>query len=82
MRLALKGLEKWLLKDGLKVYFFMHCPEEQHSPANARALQRILQQRALAVLALLCGAAALALDADLAVLAPSAHAYSSQVHQG
>lgn len=43
-------LEEWVghvtnwLKAGVKVYFFVHCPEEARSPGNARLFQKLLEQ--------------------------------------
>ena len=33
------------LDAGKQVYFFMHCPQEEHSPANARTFQQLLEAR-------------------------------------
>ena len=43
-------LERWAidvsqwLEDGVPVYFFCHCPQEEHSPGYARALHTLLQR--------------------------------------
>lgn len=43
-------LEEWVkwvdrtLQQGTEVYFFVHCPVEEHSPQNARDFQRLLEQ--------------------------------------
>lgn len=43
-------LEEWVrivdrdLKQGTRVYFFVHCPVEDHSPTNARYFQQMLEQ--------------------------------------
>lgn len=43
-------LEEWVtyvsdwLRAGVKVYFFVHCPEEARSPGNARLFQKLLEQ--------------------------------------
>jgi uncharacterized protein YecE (DUF72 family) len=43
-------LEEWVryvadwVRSGVKVYFFVHCPEEARSPANARLFQKLLEQ--------------------------------------
>lgn len=40
-----KLLDAWL-RSGTQVYFFVHCPIEEHSPTNAREFQHLLQQQA------------------------------------
>jgi uncharacterized protein YecE (DUF72 family) len=43
-------LEEWTtqvdtwLRGGVRVYFFVHCPEEARSPSNARLFQGLLEQ--------------------------------------
>ena len=43
-------LEEWVryvadwVRSGVKVYFFVHCPEEARSPGNARLFQKLLEQ--------------------------------------
>jgi uncharacterized protein YecE (DUF72 family) len=37
------------LSQGVRVYFFVHCPEEARSPATSRAFQHLLEQRGAAV---------------------------------
>lgn len=42
-------LQEWVqqvsqwLSQGIQVYFFVHCPIEEHSPSNARDFQRLLE---------------------------------------
>jgi uncharacterized protein YecE (DUF72 family) len=44
-------LEEWRvrvdtwLRQGTRIYFFVHCPIEEHSPGTARAFQRMLEQQ-------------------------------------
>lgn len=38
------GLVKQWLQQGIRIYFFVHCPVEKHSPANARYFQHLLEQ--------------------------------------
>ncbi|XGV98460.1 MAG: DUF72 domain-containing protein [Leptolyngbya sp. BL-A-14] len=44
-------LEEWVtrvdqwLQQGTRIYFFVHCPVEERSPANARYFQTLLEQR-------------------------------------
>jgi len=51
-------LEEWLalvaqwLQQGTRIYFFVHCPVEERSPANARHFQSLLEQRGVPVPAL------------------------------
>jgi uncharacterized protein YecE (DUF72 family) len=48
-------LEEWVgivdryLKQGIRVYFFVHCPIEEHSPATAKHFQHLLEQQGIAV---------------------------------
>jgi len=48
-------LEEWLalvaqwLQQGTRIYFFVHCPVEERSPANARHFQSLLEQRDIPV---------------------------------
>jgi len=37
-------IHDWL-DEGKTVYFFVHCPYEEHSPKHARVLQRMLEER-------------------------------------
>jgi uncharacterized protein YecE (DUF72 family) len=37
-------IDLWL-QQGTQIYFFVHCPVEVHSPANARHFQQLLEQR-------------------------------------
>lgn len=37
-------VETWL-RQGTRIYFFVHCPVEDHSPGTARAFQRLLEQQ-------------------------------------
>lgn len=37
-------VDDWL-REGRTVYFFMHCPEEEHSPKHARLFQQLLEAR-------------------------------------
>jgi uncharacterized protein YecE (DUF72 family) len=37
------------LRQGKRVYFFVHCPLEEHSPTNARAFQHQLEGQGVAV---------------------------------
>lgn len=41
-------IENWL-QEGKRVYFFVHCPEEIHSPGIAWEFQQILEQRGVSV---------------------------------
>ncbi len=41
-------LRQWL-DQGIEIYFFMHCPIEEHSPANARHFHAMLTGSGLAV---------------------------------
>jgi uncharacterized protein YecE (DUF72 family) len=44
-------LQDWIpvvdhaLQTGTRVYFFVHCPVEERSPANARAIQQLFERR-------------------------------------
>ncbi|MDX2240290.1 MAG: DUF72 domain-containing protein [Leptolyngbyaceae cyanobacterium bins.302] len=40
------------LQDGKRIYFFVHCPVEERSPANARSIQQMFEQQGLALPAL------------------------------
>jgi uncharacterized protein YecE (DUF72 family) len=44
----LTHVEQWLCQ-GTRIYFFVHCPIEQHSPGTARYFQQRLEQRKLPV---------------------------------
>lgn len=37
-----RRIDSWL-RDGIEVYFFAHCPREEHSPQIARRLQKLLE---------------------------------------
>ena len=37
-------LDSWL-RQGLQIYFFVHCPIEERSPGTARCFQQLLEQR-------------------------------------
>ena len=41
-------VERWL-RQGTRIYFFVHCPIEEHSPGTARYFQRLLEQRKIPV---------------------------------
>ncbi|GAB4386290.1 MAG: DUF72 domain-containing protein [Elainellaceae cyanobacterium] len=41
-------VQQWL-EQGIQTYFFVHCPVEQHSPANARQFQHLLEQQSVPV---------------------------------
>jgi uncharacterized protein YecE (DUF72 family) len=41
-------VDKWL-RQGTRIYFFVHCPLEERSPANARHFQHLLEQQGAAV---------------------------------
>jgi uncharacterized protein YecE (DUF72 family) len=41
-------IDRWL-RQGTRVYFFVHCPIEEHSPHIAKAFQRLLEQYRIAV---------------------------------
>ncbi|NJN58922.1 MAG: DUF72 domain-containing protein, partial [Leptolyngbyaceae cyanobacterium SL_5_9] len=36
-------IDQWL-RQGKQIYFFVHCPVEARSPANARHIQQLLEQ--------------------------------------
>ncbi len=48
-------LEEWVvqvdhwLRQGKRLYFFVHCPTEARSPGTARYFQQLLSQRGVAV---------------------------------
>jgi len=48
-------IEKWLayieqwLSQGTRIYFFVHCPIEEHSPGTARYFQQRLEQRKIPI---------------------------------
>jgi uncharacterized protein YecE (DUF72 family) len=44
-------LDRWL-GQGLRIYFFVHCPVEAQSPGTARYFQQLLEQRGVPVLPL------------------------------
>lgn len=41
-------VDQWL-RSGKRIYFFMHCPLEQYSPANARHFQQLLEDKSVLV---------------------------------
>lgn len=41
-------VQQWL-EQGTQTYFFVHCPVEQRSPANARQFQQLLEQQGVPV---------------------------------
>jgi uncharacterized protein YecE (DUF72 family) len=41
-------IEQWL-RQGTRIYFFVHCPIEDHSPGTARYFQHLLEQRKIPV---------------------------------
>ncbi len=41
-------IQQWL-QQGIRVYFFMHCPEEERSPHHARHFQKMLEQQNIPV---------------------------------
>ncbi|HEY9665666.1 MAG TPA: DUF72 domain-containing protein, partial [Coleofasciculaceae cyanobacterium] len=41
-------VDQWL-RSGKRIYFFMHCPLEQYSPANARHFQQLLEDKGVSV---------------------------------
>lgn len=41
-------IDTWL-RQGTRVYFFVHCPQEARSPGNARCFQQMLEQHNVAV---------------------------------
>jgi uncharacterized protein YecE (DUF72 family) len=41
-------LDRWF-RQGIQVYFFVHCPVEAHSPQTARFFQHLLEQRQVPV---------------------------------
>lgn len=47
----LQFLQDWLiwvdqwLRQGTRIYFFVHCPLEEQSPSNARYIQQLLEQQ-------------------------------------
>ncbi|MEO1620750.1 MAG: DUF72 domain-containing protein [Cyanobacteria bacterium J06632_3] len=43
-----KQLDEWL-RAGKQIYFFIHCPKEEHSPAVARYFQNELEKAGVAV---------------------------------
>lgn len=46
-----KQVDQWL-KQGITVYFFVHCPIEEHSPHTARYFQELLEKSGIKVPAL------------------------------
>ena len=48
-------LQQWVafvnqtLQQGTQIYFFVHCPVEKHSPANAHHFQHLLEQQGVPV---------------------------------
>lgn len=51
-------MEEWVtqvkswLQQGKQIYFFVHCPVEEHSPSNARYFQKLLEESGVTVPAL------------------------------
>lgn len=43
-----RQIDEWL-QQGKQLYFFVHCPLEERSPANARYVQDLLEQQGIAV---------------------------------
>lgn len=43
-----RQVHTWL-EEGRTVFFFMHCPQEEHSPKHARIFQRMLESRSAPV---------------------------------
>lgn len=43
-----KQIDQWL-KQGITVYFFVHCPVEEHSPHTARSFQDLLEKAGVKV---------------------------------
>jgi uncharacterized protein YecE (DUF72 family) len=41
-------LTRWL-RQGVHVYFFVHCPDDVYTPENARDLQRLFEERGVPV---------------------------------
>ncbi|MBP0020499.1 MAG: DUF72 domain-containing protein [Cyanobacteria bacterium SBLK] len=41
-------IDRWL-KEGKTIYFFVHCPEEEHSPHTARDLQKLLEKQGTSI---------------------------------
>lgn len=41
-------VSRWL-RQGTRIYFFVHCPVEERSPGTARSFQKLLEQRNVAV---------------------------------
>ncbi len=39
-------IQQWL-QAGVRIYFFVHCPTEEHSPIAARHFQQLLEQRGI-----------------------------------
>ncbi len=39
---------EWL-QEGIRIYFFVHCPVEERSPTNARYFQHLLEQQGISV---------------------------------
>ncbi|MBL1175685.1 DUF72 domain-containing protein [Pantanalinema sp. GBBB05] len=44
----LTQVEHWL-QQGIRLYFFVHCPVEERSPSNARYIQHCLEQQGTAI---------------------------------
>lgn len=44
-------IDRWLQQE-TEIYFFVHCPVEEHSPQNARYFQQLLEQQGVPVPAL------------------------------
>jgi uncharacterized protein YecE (DUF72 family) len=43
-----RQIQNWLQQDK-QIYFFVHCPVEEHSPRNANHFQKLLEESAVAV---------------------------------
>jgi uncharacterized protein YecE (DUF72 family) len=43
-----RQVEYWL-KQGITIYFFVHCPVEEHSPDTARYFQELLEKAGVKV---------------------------------
>ncbi|MBF2067265.1 MAG: DUF72 domain-containing protein [Calothrix sp. C42_A2020_038] len=58
LEMNLQFMEEWVtqiknwLEQGKQIYFFVHCPVEEHSPGNARYFQKLLEASGVQVPAL------------------------------
>lgn len=41
-------IKKWL-EEGKRIYLFIHCPQEEHSPRNARHFHKILEETGIQI---------------------------------